>query len=245
MDQYFTRHQHSENIFGLKNIQHIVSNGFCSDTVSEIINLDNLLTAAFKAPDKVCPKGIIAFNNISVGNIISYYWDFGDGTSSTEQVPSDHTFPETRQGITYRVKLIVQDNLGCQDTALSEITKLQSCYITVPNAFTPNGDGKNDWLYPLNTFQVSNFEFQVFNRFGQLVFESRDPSKKWDGTINGHPQESGTYIWMLITQMMPEKNVPERFHDITQVTRKEGREKIPHKPGGLKAIVVGTIFDFL
>jgi len=186
-----------ENIFGLKNIQHIVSNGFCSDTVSEIINLDNLLTAAFKAPDKVCPKGIIAFNNISVGNIISYHWDFGDGTSSTEQVPPDHAFPETRQGITYRVKLIVQDNLGCQDTAISEITKLQSCYITVPNAFTPNGDGKNDWLYPLNTFQVSNFEFQVFNRFGQLVFESRDPSKKWDGTINGHPQESGTYIWML------------------------------------------------
>ena len=45
-----------ENIFGSKNIQHIVSNGFCSDTVSETINLDNLLTAAFKAPEEVCPK---------------------------------------------------------------------------------------------------------------------------------------------------------------------------------------------
>src|SRR4030095_11509525 len=70
-------------------------------------------------------------------------------------------------------------------------------YISVPNAFTPNGDGRNDWLYPLNIYHVTDFEFRVYNRLGQLVFETRDPAKKWDGTINGRLQGTGTYIWML------------------------------------------------
>jgi gliding motility-associated-like protein len=186
-----------ENISGSKNIQHIVSNGYCSDTVTEIISLNNLLTAAFEAPNEVCPKNLITFNNRSSGNIISYLWDFGDGTTSSEENPTGHLFPDTRESSTYRVRLIIQNDIGCRDTASAQIIKLQSCFISVPNAFTPNGDGKNDWLYPLNTYNVSNFEFRVYNRIGQLVFETRDRSKKWDGTLNGRLQESGVYVWML------------------------------------------------
>jgi gliding motility-associated-like protein len=186
-----------DHVFGLKYIQHMVSNGLCTDTVTETVNLDNTLEAVFSAPDKVCPKSPVSFSNVSIGNIVSDYWDFGDGTSSTQQTPSDHLFPDTQSGKTYTVRLSVQNNLGCRDTVSAQITKLQSCYITVPNAFTPNGDGKNDYLYPLNAFLTTNLEFQVFNRYGQLVFETRDYSQKWDGTINGRLQETGTYIWML------------------------------------------------
>jgi gliding motility-associated-like protein len=67
----------------------------------------------------------------------------------------------------------------------------------VPNAFTPNGDGKNDFLYPLNAYAATDLRFQVFNRYGQLIFETRDWTKKWDGTMNGQPMESGTYVWIL------------------------------------------------
>jgi gliding motility-associated-like protein len=74
---------------------------------------------------------------------------------------------------------------------------MQSCSINVPNGFTPNGDGINDYLYPLNAFNTSNLEFRVFNRAGQLVFETRDWSHKWDGTVNGKPQPSGAYVWTL------------------------------------------------
>jgi gliding motility-associated-like protein len=186
-----------ETVFGLKNVQHIVSNGSCSDTITKTVNLDNILSAAFKAPNEVCPKNEIAFSDVSIGNIVSYRWDFGDGTSSTDQEPPKHLFPDTREVKSYLVSLIIQDNMGCMDTASEKITKLQTCNISVPNAFTPNGDGKNDWLYPLNAFDVSNFDFQVFNRYGQLVFETRDPQKKWDGRINGLLQETGTYIWLL------------------------------------------------
>ena len=74
---------------------------------------------------------------------------------------------------------------------------MQSCYITVPNGFTPNGDGKNDYLYPLNAYNAIALDFKVYNREGQIVFETRDWTKKWDGTINGHPQATGTYVWTL------------------------------------------------
>jgi gliding motility-associated-like protein len=187
-----------ETVFGLKNVQHIVSNGFCSDTLSKTVDLDNILTAAFKAPNEVCPKNVIAFTNSSIGNIVSYHWDFGDGTSSTDQDPSKHLYPDTREAASYSVQLIIQDKMGCQDTASEQITKLQTCNVSVPNAFTPNGDGKNDYLYPLNAYNTTNLEFQVFNRYGQLVFETRDWTKKWDGRLNGQPAEPGAYVWMLI-----------------------------------------------
>ncbi len=186
-----------ETVFGLKNVQHIVSNGFCSDTLSKTVNLDNILTAAFKAPNEVCPKNAIAFTNNSIGNIVSYHWDFGDGTSSTDQTPPKHLYPDSKEAASYSVQLIIEDQMGCQDTTSEQITKLQTCNVSVPNAFTPNGDGKNDFLYPLNAYNTTNLEFQVFNRYGQRVFETRDWTKKWDGRINGQPAETGGYVWML------------------------------------------------
>ncbi len=185
------------SVYGLKNIQHIVSNGFCSDTVSQVINLNNTLLAAFQAPGEVCPKDIVNFSNTSVGNVISWNWNFGDGTGSIQQTPEAHLYPDTWAGKTYTVSLVVQNNMGCYDTATRQISKLQSCYITVPNAFTPNGDGKNDFLYPLNAFNATNLEFKIYNRYGQLVFETRDWTRKWDGTINGQLQSPGTYVWTL------------------------------------------------
>lgn len=93
--------------------------------------------------------------------------------------------------------LVVGNQNGCYDTAMQIVTKLRSCYITVPSGFTPNGDGKNDYLYPLNAYKARNLKFKVFNRYGQLVFETTDWTKKWDGTINGRAQDTGTYVWML------------------------------------------------
>jgi gliding motility-associated-like protein len=186
-----------ETVFGPKTIQHSVSNGFCSDSVSAIVNLDNITKAQFQVPAEVCPKDVVAITNTSIGNIVLWSWNFGDGESSTVRDPAAHQFPGTSGGKTYTVTLIIRDSLGCYDTASSQITKLQSCFITVPNAFSPNGDGKNDYLYPLNGFLTTDLQFLVYNRYGQLIFESRDWSRKWDGTISGIPQPTGTYIWTL------------------------------------------------
>lgn len=188
----------SDSLIGPKNIQLIVSNGFCSDTASVSIPLNNAFVAAFEAPNILCPKDAAVFKNNSSGATInSYTWDFGDGTGSNDSLPADHLFPQTGIEKKYGVMLIVGNTLGCRDTAVQQIDVLRSCYIAVPSAFTPNGDGLNDYLYPLNAFKADNLEFRIYNRYGQLVFESRDYTKKWDGTIDGHPQPPGAFVWTL------------------------------------------------
>ncbi|HTQ65083.1 MAG TPA: gliding motility-associated C-terminal domain-containing protein [Puia sp.] len=187
-----------ESDFGQKIIQLIVSNGVCSDTSSAIINLDNKLTADFEAPNILCPEDKAIFQNNSVGNIVSWTWDLGDGTLDFDQTPAAHSYTAPRAvQVVYTIRLIVENNLGCRDTAIQKLTELRSCYIAVPNAFTPNGDGINDYLYPLNALKAVDLEFKVYNRYGQLVFETRDWTKKWDGTINGKEQDTGTYVWTL------------------------------------------------
>lgn len=179
-------------------VQLIVSNGFCSDTVSTVISLDNAIHAKFEAPNILCPKDAAVFKNNSTGSTInSYTWDFGDGTSSNDSLPPDHLFPVTGVEKKYMVMLIAGNNSGCHDTAVQQIDVLRSCYIAVPSAFTPNGDGLNDYLYPLNAYKADNMEFRVYNRYGQLVFQSSNWTKKWDGTVNGHPEPPGTFVWYL------------------------------------------------
>ena len=185
------------NTFGIKNIRLSVSNGFCSDTITKEVNLDNELKAAFETNNILCPEDSASFQNQSIGNIVSYYWNFQNGNTSESENPYPQKYPILLAEHNYPVSLIVQNNLGCFDTVVNSIRVLKSCYIAVPSAFTPNGDGLNDFLYPLNAFKADNLEFKVYNRLGQLVFESTDWTQKWDGTIKGEPQDAGVYVWTL------------------------------------------------
>src|SRR5690606_24672397 len=79
-----------------------------------------------------------------------------------------------------------------------EISK--DCYIDIPNAFTPDGDGHNDYFFPrqLLTEGVSRFKMQIFNRWGQLLFEtSRLDGRGWDGNFNGKAQPTGAYLYRI------------------------------------------------
>ena len=67
--------------------------------------------------------------------------------------------------------------------------------IYVANAFTPNGDGKNDIFKPTYIGITELKYFRVFNRNGQLVFETNQQTKGWDGNIHGEPSPEGTYVW--------------------------------------------------
>src|SRR5690606_9996975 len=83
-------------------------------------------------------------------------------------------------------------------TETIEISK--DCYIDIPNAFTPNGDGHNDYFFPrqLLSENVSQFRMQVFNRWGQLIFESDRPDGRgWDGRFNGKAQPTGVYLYRI------------------------------------------------
>ncbi|MDF2188255.1 gliding motility-associated C-terminal domain-containing protein [Paraflavitalea sp. CAU 1676] len=184
--------------FGEKMIRLIVTNGVCSDTANTVVNLDNAMEAKFGAPEYHCPEDMAVFTDSSTGKIMNWNWSFGNGSGSSQPVPEPQRYvrPRPRSQIV-TIQLIIENDKNCFDTAYRKMEVVTSCYITVPSAFTPNGDNNNDLLYPLNAFKATNLEFKVYNRYGQIVFETTDWKKRWDGTVNGQKQASGTYVWTL------------------------------------------------
>ncbi|HEY2722589.1 MAG TPA: gliding motility-associated C-terminal domain-containing protein, partial [Chitinophagaceae bacterium] len=156
------------------------------------------IKAAITGPDYLCrPYDSVSFKDASVGIISKWNWDFGNGQADTTARPSVQFYSINNNDINYMVRLYVTDTSGCADTAYHFLKVVDNCYIAVPNAFTPNGDGLNDYLYPLNAYKATNLLFRVYDRNGQLVFETRDWTRKWDGKIKGVPQSTGVYVWML------------------------------------------------
>lgn len=183
--------------FGPHRVSLAVANGFCTDTSSQLVVLpDQRVIAAFNVADTLCPTDALTFTDASSSNATSWLWRFGNGNTSTLQNPPPQSYPLTGKPSQYTTSLTASNSV-CSDITFKIVTVLASCYIAVPSAFTPNGDGLNDYLYPLNSFKADDLVFRVYNRYGQLLFESRDYSKKWDGRYQGIPQPSGTYVWQF------------------------------------------------
>lgn len=93
--------------------------------------------------------------------------------------------------------LEVTNDAGCKATDSVLITVLNKPGFLMPSAFTPNGDGLNDIYKPLPGMDIRFFSMRIYNRFGQIIFQSYDPEKGWDGTFRGKEQNTGTYVWVL------------------------------------------------
>ena len=179
-------------------IQLIVSNGTCSDTATSVINLDNEVKADFSMPSFICPEDKLEVLNNSQGQIDAWKWTFDVIASSTLEDPAPVQFPTLNREAYYTVKLVARNNtLNCTDSTRRTLTVLDHCLIAVPNAFTPNNDGRNDFFRPHNALKADNYEFKVYNRWGQLVFQTNNWQDKWDGKIKGNPQATGVFVWML------------------------------------------------
>lgn len=179
-------------------IQLIVSNGNCIDTSSQTITSSDELMAAFDVQNIICPTDTLQLKNNSTGNIDNWQWNFGNGNLSNLPAPSSIRYAVNGAETVYTITLIAGNSqMNCGDTASKTIRVLNNCLIAVPTAFTPNGDGLNDHLSPLNALKADNLQFRVYNRMGQLVFETKDWTRKWDGRINGVLQNTGVYAWML------------------------------------------------
>ncbi len=135
----------------------------------------------------------ISFTNYS-RNAINYDWNFGDFEFSTEMNPK-HEYKELGE---YNAILFAASDFGCLDTAELMITILPFDVYT-PNAFRPDSDiPENRTFMPLGTgADMNRFTLQIYDRWGQLVFESQDPENPWDGTTkNGLNAPMGNYVWI-------------------------------------------------
>ncbi len=128
-------------------------------------------------------------------NSVNYFYDFGNGVTSTAQDPT--IFYED-SGI-YIITQIVENIEGCKDTFAREVLIREEMIIYVPNTFTPDGDGKNDIFYPATRgFEENEYTFYVFNRWGQLVFQTDILNKGWDGIFKGEMSKTDTYVWKVV-----------------------------------------------
>jgi gliding motility-associated-like protein len=172
----------------------------CVDSASVKISLLNSIEvkANISGPIYICrPSDSATFKDASWGAITTWNWDFGNGMKSPEQNPAVQQYFIDNNATTYTVQLVVADSAGCADTTSHVMQVENNCYIAVPNAFTPNGDGLNDYLYPLNAYKATDLLFRVFNRQGQVVFETRDWTQKWDGRFKGNPLTTDVFVWQL------------------------------------------------
>lgn len=87
---------------------------------------------------------------------------------------------------------------GCRDSAVVNIDIDYTLHELIPSAFTPNGDGRNDVFRVLNARYQKLLDFRVYNRWGQLIYQTTDIDKGWDGTFNGVPQDMGVYNYVII-----------------------------------------------
>lgn len=185
---------------GTKTISLKVSNGFCADSSVQSFSWDNTLKAGFETINLLCPEDSAKFLDKSIGNVIGSLWDFNNGSYSSDRSPIPQKYLPPSYEKEFTIRQIVTNDFGCSDTAFEKLTLLKSCYIAVPTAFTPNGDGLNDYLYPVNAFKARNLEFKVYNRAGQVIFFSNDWLQKWNGTFKGEPLDSGIFVWTLSYQ---------------------------------------------
>ena len=177
----------------------VSDNSGCSAYAFQSVTItDTFFKARISAPQFACPKDIIEIRDSSEGKIASWQWDLGNGQTYDAQNPPTQRFPADNHSLTpYKIILSVADSAGCSDTAAAIVNAVPNCSIAVPSAFTPNRDGRNDYLYVMDAFKATHLIFHVYNRSGLLVFEGRSVNDKWDGSYGGKLQPAGTYAWTL------------------------------------------------
>lgn len=149
----------------------------------------------------------VYFTDLSSG-AFAWQWSFGDvvNSSSTVQNPN---FVYSDTGV-YLVQLIVVNEFGCADTVNDEIKINPDFIVYIPNTFTPNGDGLNEIFIPIGIGIASeNYEFFIFDRWGDMIFKSTNPAVGWDGKANGGAfmAQQDTYVWRVnITDVFGKKH---------------------------------------
>jgi gliding motility-associated-like protein len=171
-----------------------IANYGCAFTVSDsvLVTLQPLVKA-FAGNDTIAVKDAPLQLNASGGLV--YEW-----TTSNGNVSLSNSFIKNPKATFINdaaLYLKVSDAVGCvgYDSIFVKVYNGPTYY--VPNAFTPNGDGVNDIFRAIPVGMANTVYFRIFNRFGELLFETNQFLKGWDGTFKGKPQPNGVYVWVV------------------------------------------------
>ena len=139
--------------------------------------------------------------------IVSWNWDFGDGSSGSTATNPSHDFPNIIEG-SYNVTLTVVDGNGCIDDVSHTIIINPEFTFFIPNAFTPNGDGVNDFFQGQGV-GIKKYEIMIFDRWGNMIWYTDDINKLWDGKANHGKDmaQQDVYVWKVkLTDVFDKKH---------------------------------------
>jgi gliding motility-associated-like protein len=141
---------------------------------------------------------LVKFTNLSE-NATDYEWTFGDDSAPSNFVNPTHEYPEI-PNMTYPVELFAMNDIGCKDSIIRQVFVEDVIIFYIPNIFTPDGDSFNEEFKPVMTsgYEVYDYHLTIFNRWGEMVFESFNAAYGWDGTYGAKGLVSdGVYIWKI------------------------------------------------
>jgi gliding motility-associated-like protein len=186
---------------GCYDVSMTVTNSFgcvSEQIIVDAVCLDANPIASFVAQNNPLPlinPTTVLQNNST--DAFTWIWNFGDGNQDVTNYSPQHTFPE--QAGNYLVQLFVTNENACQDSVFQYINVEQNPLFYVPNAFTPDKNEFNDVFKPVfsENLVVSDYEFKIYNRWGELLFESLDSQMGWDGTFGGKAAQDGVFTYSL------------------------------------------------
>ena len=176
----------------------VATSGRCSSEAASIIIPEIIKTpvAAFTSDPKMpailtSPVTVQFINNSTDAD--SYLWDFGDGSTSTEENPS-HEYTAFGE---YNVSLTAYKSQACSTSVIQGkfVIKVDNT-ILVPNTFTPNADQIND-EFVVTISNISSYRLQIYNRYGSPLFQTNDIFENWKGVYNNAPLPVGTYYYII------------------------------------------------
>ncbi len=167
--------------------------GGCSDTIRDTFSFANLPPADFSWQVDTCTRRVHFKSGVSDSLLLA--WDFGDGTISEQQNPT-HDYPAIDQ---YTVTLRVSTD-SCAATLKKDLDLAfpVNQFLFQPNVFTPNGDGFHDF-FQIELKNPEVYELSIWDRWGNLVFQSTDAQNQWDGRNAGKPTTDGVYFYVIKT----------------------------------------------
>lgn len=188
----------------------------CAVTIKDTSTV-NVYPISANYSTTVISNQTIQFSNHSIGGV-DYYWNFGDGSAdsvSTHTNP-EHTFPAAEGTSSfYTVTLIAVNQNNCADTIFNTVEIVPDFYFYCPNTFTPDDDGLNEFYTGYGS-GIKSYRMRIFNRWGQLVFESTDLQKGWDGKHKGTLVESEVFNCVFDVEDFKDKHV-RRFTNVNVI----------------------------
>lgn len=174
----------------------VIDSATCNITnsASAQVNIIGTPDALFSiSSDVVDLNETVIFTFPNLDNVPNFEWNFDDGSTNSSDEINEHFYNQTGE---YEICLTIATANGCPSSHCERLIVETEASVGVPNAFSPNNDGNNDVLY-VRGFNVLELDFKVFNRWGEMVFQTDNLDDGWDGIYKGQLHEMDVLVYVL------------------------------------------------